>query len=514
MNSYAARPPKSLVPSVEQSAYPSKSIKNDVLFIDLNNFATFPTFPVGILVARLRQSGFGVEVLCPLAYDVPASVRERKETWKDALQRRIRMSSSPIFQIVRPVVKTGFHYMTRRPNKKVLKIAQEALSRNPDILLISAYLQHQATVIEIAKCAREKNIPLLIGGPVFNLDGPAEEWRRIPGVQAVVGAETDTCIGEIVAAAIAKEDLLQFPGVTLPGGETSKKAAPFRDLDDVPVPDYSDFPWDRYPFRVLPIMTGRGCQWGKCTFCNDVLTANGRTFRTRSVGNVLNEMKYLATRHQTTNFIFLDIKLNSFPAMFRGISEGVQEYVPGAQWIGTVHVDQRKDNGLTARDLRAAANAGMRRVSFGLETGSQRLLDMMKKDCTVEKNIEFLHSAYEAGISLRCSMFFGYPGETHEDIEETVQFLKNHGHCIDRIRLSRFAILESTPIYDAIRNEPDKYKDVKITELQPKLGAVRHVHNTASDSKYRRAKRSLLEEVSKVNSRELRSAARVFDGLM
>ena len=48
---------------------------------------------------------------------------------------------------------------------------------------------------------------------------------------------------------------------------------------------------------------------------------------------------------QTNNFLFLDLKLNSYPALWRGIIEGIQQRIPGAQWIGTIHVDTRKDSG-------------------------------------------------------------------------------------------------------------------------------------------------------------------------
>lgn len=51
-------------------------------------------------------------------------------------------------------------------------------------------------------------------------------------------------------------------------------------------------------------------------------------------------------RHNTTSFVFLDLKLNSYPAMIRGIAIRIQDLVQGAEWIGTVHVDQRKDNAL------------------------------------------------------------------------------------------------------------------------------------------------------------------------
>ena len=152
-------------------------------------------------------------------------------------------------------------------------------------------------------------------------------------------------------------------------------------------------------------------------------------------------------RHSTSNFIFLDLKLNSNPAMFRGIAEEIQAHVHGAQWVGTVHVDQRPDNGLARRDLRVAANAGMRRISFGLESGSQRLLDAMDKGASVEANSEFIRYAHEAGLSVRCTMFKGYPGETAEDLELTADFLARHAAYLDRIRYNDFSIHEGTPIY-------------------------------------------------------------------
>ncbi len=101
-------------------------------------------------------------------------------------------------------------------------------------------------------------------------------------------------------------------------------------------------------------MTGRGCQWDKCVFCSDVVSVSGRTFRTRSVDSVLLEMQEQARRHNTASFLFLDLKLNSYPDMIRGIADGIGRYVQGAEWIGTVHVDRRRDNGLSRRDLQAA----------------------------------------------------------------------------------------------------------------------------------------------------------------
>ena len=375
-----------------------------MLFVDLSNFASFPTYAIGLLVAALRHGGHEVDVLVPLAHNVPATVREHREDWRDQIVRRARHSTRASFQDLQSLIREAKDWRMRRPDERVLNAVAGALDRGAGIVLVSAYLDHMQTLRAIGRMTSARGVPLLIGGSVFNLEGPATTWRLIPGVTAVVGAECDLSIAEIVHTALNGGDLLAFPGVSLPDGRRSAPALPLRELDQVRVPDFSDFPWERYPTRVVPLMTGRGCQWGKCVFCGDVVTASGLSYRTRSSESVLAEMREQSRRLATRSFIFLDIKLNSHPRVFRGIVEGVQSAVPGAEWIGTVHVDQRRDNGLSHEDLRSAAKAGMRRVSFGLESGSQALLDAMDKGCRIEMNEAFVRNAHAAGISVRCTM--------------------------------------------------------------------------------------------------------------
>ncbi len=74
-------------------------------------------------------------------------------------------------------------------------------------------------------------------------------------------------------------------------------------------------------------------------------------------------MQEQARRHETTNFLFLDLKLNSWPEMLRGIGRNIDRYVRGAEWLGTVHVDQRPDNGLSRKDLDAAVEIDGQRGS-------------------------------------------------------------------------------------------------------------------------------------------------------
>ncbi|WP_337187130.1 radical SAM protein [Phenylobacterium sp.] len=485
-----------------------------VLIIDLNNFSSFPTLSIGLLVASLRNAGCDVRLLSPLAYDVEASERERSELILDHWKRRLHLSTWAPAAPVREAARAVRNWWNNRPHPRVLSEAAKALADKPDVLMLSAYLQHYPTVVELGRLAQAAGVPLLLGGPMFNIPETAAAWRTVPGLVALYGGEADLSVGALVEAVAAGGDLLAFDGVVLPDGRAAREAPPLRQLDSTPVPDFTDFPWDRYRVRIIPLMTGRGCQWSKCTFCSDVVSASGRTFRTRSLDTVLHEMREQARRHATSNFLFLDLKLNSNPAMFRGLAEHIQDHVPGAEWIGTVHVDQRADNGLSRRDLRAAVASGMRRISFGLESGSQRLLDLMNKGSRVEANAAFVREAHEAGLSVRCTMMKGYPGETAEDLEQTAAFLDSYGPYIDRVRFNDFSLLLGTPAYEAAKADPSQYPDLRLKGQDARRARNGYARLGADTRRYRRAKAQVLRSVYEINRRRIRSSARAFDGLM
>lgn len=486
-----------------------------VLFVDLNNFASFPTLAVGLLVAALRGAGMEVQVICPLAHDKPANQRERRESWVDHAKRRVHLSTSPAFRELRDAARRLRTWSVERPNHVALRELKRALEDQPDAVLLSAYLQHFDAVRAIAALAQAKGVPVLLGGPMFNLDAVAGAWRSIPGVSAVAGGESDHAVVAMVQALVAGRSLDDLPGVMGPEGLRRVPAQPLRPLDATPMADFTDFPWDRYPVRIVPIMTGRGCQWDRCAFCSDVVSASGRSFRTRSVQSVLLEMQEQARRHDTTNFLFLDLKLNSNPHMLRGIASGAQGVVRGAEWIGTVHVDRRADNGLSRRDLEAAVAGGMRRVSFGLETGSQRLLDLMSKGSSVDTNSQFIRDAHAAGLSVRCTMFKGFPGETAQDMELTADFLEAHSEFLDRIRFNDFSLMEGTPIHSAmVSRVEDGGTKAWALRSDAQRALLRYRNSEGADRAYRRAKARVLRAVFEVNRRPVRATARQFDGLM
>ena len=492
----------------------NNKLKNPLLFIDLNNFAAYPTLAVGYLIRSLRLADYKVDLLSPLALGVPAFARDHEENWKDQLLRRLYFSSHPLLNQFHDRLRNAHAKWLSRPHPLMIKEVHEAIAKRPSAILISAYLSQYEMCVEIGKAAKKANIPVLLGGPFFNLPNVTNEWLNIKGINAIVGGEVDFSLPDIVNTLLEKEDLSQHKGVFLTGNQAGEMIPPLQQLDQLPVPDFTDFPWDKYPHPIIPTMTGRGCSWGACTFCGDVVSANGRTFRSRGVKAVLNELVAQSKTHHTKDFIFLDIKLNSDLAVWNGLIDHFQAYVPNGRWIGTVHVNHKGDNGLSVERLLAAKKAGLTRISFGLESASQSLLDKMKKGTRIEDCSEFLLGAHAAGISVRTSMMQGFPGETVDDLRQTNTFLKQHFHALDRVRLSLFKPLPNTPFDRMYQRDPEKYSSLKQFKWDYKLARGLYRYHPNREKAYRKEKRALLKIVYAINRKPLSDDAQQFNGMM
>ena len=493
---------------------PNNKVHSPLLFIDLNNFATYPTLAVAYLIKSLRLKGHSVELLSPLALGVPAFTRDHKENWKDQFLRRLYFSDNSLINLLREHLRNIYSKRLSDPHPLMIKEVQQAIAKCPSAILISAYLSQYAMCQEVAKAAKAANIPVLLGGPFFNLDKVTKEWLNIEGITAIVGAEVDFNISDIVNTLLQKGDLSQYQGVFLKNHKLVKPCPPLQDLSKLPVPDFTDFPWHKYAHPIIPIMTGRGCSWGACTFCGDVVSANGRTFRSRGIRPVLEELRQQAKTHNSKDFIFLDIKLNSDLDVWNGLIDHFQEYVPGGRWIGTVHINHKGENGLSQERLIAAKKAGLTRISFGLETASQQLLDEMKKGTKIEDCSEFLFAAHKAKISVRTSMMLGFPGENVDDLNQTNAFLKQHFHLLDRIRLSLFKPLPETPFDRMQQRNPEKYKQLKKFKWDYKLARGIYHYRPHHEKAYRKAKRKLFKTIYEINKKPLSDDAKQFTGMM
>jgi len=294
-----------------------------ILIVDLNNFARYPTVGVGYLTSALRERGLSVELFSPLASGVEGVTREpRLRPWSlldERLRYRTAVAQNRLVRSIRSYLAERRRPSTGQNARRLMEALEERLARPPRVILISAYLMYFDLCQQICRIARERGIPIILGGAYFNEPSVADAWRAIPGLSAIVGGEAEFIIGDLVESLLADSSIEGIPGVWTPKAPPPPVLPPLKNLDSLAFPDYSDFPWERYPDRILPVITGRGCNWGVCSFCSDVTSSMGRTFRSRSPQNVLDELEYQARRHDASKFIFVDLKLNSNPKSARRI---------------------------------------------------------------------------------------------------------------------------------------------------------------------------------------------------
>lgn len=494
----------------------------NVLLVDLNNFARYPSLSVGYLAAVLRRAGQAVRVFAPLMVGVRGVARERRVGRFDLLAAKLNhhvaTSGSDHLRAWRDrLAASRLSEINRQADAVVDGFREEFARARPRVVMISTYLMYRAVCERICALCRAEGIPVLVGGPYFAEEAVVEDWLKIPGLSALAAGEVELELPRIVDALARGRDVSVFEGVIVRGADgtaAGSVAKPLPNLDAVPHPDYSDFPWDRYPNRIVPVVTGRGCGWGVCHFCSDVTSTAGRSFRSRDPADVLAELRGHHKRYGASRFVFTDLKLNSNVSMWRALSGRIQEAVPGARWIGAVHVDSQGDNGLSGSELRDASASGCVRLTTGLETGSQRMARLMRKGTQVDAISRFLHDATAAGISCRCTMILGYPGEQAEDVHASAEFLESNVDVIERVSLNRLAIVAGTRLDELVHRKPGRFAGVRIVAEDAATARVDHHNEVTRQRVHRKAVMRLLSAVHRINARPLSARAAEFEGVM
>lgn len=491
-----------------------------ILVVDLNNFARYPSIAIGYLTAILRSGGYDVDLLAPLSVGLKGVPRESPTPWWGWLDLQFRyLTGVSRNRLVRKIRSRYAAYRASelaRSRSKIVADFSRLIGNGYDAVLVSTYLMYHPHCVAIADVCKSRGIPVLIGGPYFASSDVAREWIDIPGVSVLVGGEIEPYLCELTRRVISGEPHEDIPGVWhRKNGTLSLNAPPFVHLDSLPFPDYSEFPWSKYPNAIVPIITGRGCGWGACTFCSDVTSTAGRTYRTRSPENVLSELAHQSCKHNAQLFVFTDLKLNSSLAMWHRLGSEAQRAVPGAKWIGAVHVGSHGNSGLSLEELRQARAGGMVRLTTGFESGSQRLLDKMAKGVDLGDTSRFLADAFQAGISVRMTMFTGFPGEEAADVDETTDFLTRHARYIERLPIYRFQIMSGTRFSQLLEQDTrGKYSNLLDIVPNHTQALIEHRYAQTADPAYRKAVLRLLRVVHQINRKPLRESARDFEGVM
>jgi hopanoid biosynthesis associated radical SAM protein HpnJ len=197
----------------------------------------------------------------------------------------------------------------------------------------------------------------------------------------------------------------------------------------------------KHPY--LSLHTGRGCK-SRCTFCLWPQTVGGHRYRTRSVGHVMEEMRWAKTAFpEVKEFFFDDDTFTDNLPRAEAIAKEMGK-------LGIVWSCNAKAN-VPRETLKALRDGGLRLLLVGYESGNQQILHNVKKGMRVDVAKRFAKDCRELGIRIHGTFILGLPGETKETIEETIRFATEvNPHTI---QVSLAAPYPGTFLYDqALKN--------------------------------------------------------------
>jgi len=197
------------------------------------------------------------------------------------------------------------------------------------------------------------------------------------------------------------------------------------DLDTINYParhllENSNYIWSVPGKCIKPmatIITSRGCPF-KCTFCSQKVTF-GNIVRYRSVGNVIEELTHVVEKYNIRHFSVLDDTLGLNHEKTFQLCDAII-----AEKLNITFEGYTRVNVVTYELLQKLKSAGLNRISFGVESGNQSILDAVKKGTNLEQIKRAYEIADSLGLETRLSVVFGLPGETKETIQNTIKFIK------------------------------------------------------------------------------------------
>ncbi|MFH1444978.1 MAG: radical SAM protein [Nanoarchaeota archaeon] len=324
------------------------------------------------------------------------------------------------------------------------QVSQYLKNQNPDAVGISFMTCNFDSVKEIADMAKELGKLVILGGPHPTIL-PKQTLEEI-NADIVIKNEGEITLKEVLDAAEDKKSLDGIKGIAFKkdGKIIDNAIRPFvENLDDLPVPDRRllDLKHSRGATTTgvakdsTVMFTSRGCAF-QCIFCSARLI-HGNRYRSRSMDHIFKEIdqiKELGFEHisiEDDNFTFSNNRVEEF-------CERIKPY--GITW------DVQARVGIPLDVLKKMKDAGCVKVAFGVESGSPRVLDVIKKHINLDGITDTFRNCRKAGIKTLAFFMVGHPTETKEDIGMTLNLIKKIKP--DYLFVSLATPYPGTPLYD------------------------------------------------------------------
>ena len=318
----------------------------------------------------------------------------------------------------------------------------------PDIIGFYSMFSMKKTSLELAKLLRGECDLLVVGGPLPTLN-PTDYLETFD--VAVIG-EGENSMVELVKTWVSDGDFSRVAGIAYKVNSEIGLSSPrgfVEDLDALPFPSrdlfdnelYKKYYRGKWGYTISPLITSRGCPFS-CDFCSRPVF--GKSFRSRSAGNIVDEVESIASLGYDRVW-FADDCFTLDPKRLIRVCDEIVERQVNVGWECLSRVDTM--NCEVASQMR---RAGCVRVFFGIESGNDDVLALMRKQVTVAQARKAVYAAKSAGLQVGAFFIIGYPGESDDSVLDTVRFAS--GLPLDYMSFTLPYPIPGTELHERVKN--------------------------------------------------------------
>lgn len=281
----------------------------------------------------------------------------------------------------------------------------------PDFVGVSLYSTNTEFVKVFIQKIKEKDseIKIMAGGPeCFNY---CDEKRKFVGIDLLFTGEADDIVNEAVE---------NYPKYIICKNENVV------DLNTLPFADYKDYDLLKYlKPNSISMEASRGCI-AKCSFCMETCFWS---YRYKNADRLIEEIRYYKKLYDLKSIRFNDSLINGNIKQFKKFVYSLAEEPYKVRWSSYIRIDGRMDNSLFKKMKETGADF----LSFGVESGSQKVLDDMKKGIKISEIEQNLRDSKEYDLASQLNWIIGFPTETYIDYFLSLIFIYNNRKNISQL---------------------------------------------------------------------------------
>lgn len=268
---------------------------------------------------------------------------------------------------------------------------------------------------------------------------PEETLNDTPADSVVIG-QGELTLSDLLDRIISGQDFSNVDGLAFksPNGIVKNAERTMVDINKLPAFDYSFIDVPLYENlsgrKQVDYISSQGCRF-RCNFCADPFMYK-RGWYGFTAERIADELEVLWKQYKFEHVHFQDETFFTLGHRVKSIADEFIKRKFNFSWFGTMRADQGAR--LESEVFALCKKSGLERVMVGLESGSQRMIDWMKKDIRIDQVFDSAEKCLQHDIAINFSVIIGFPGETEEDMNETLRVVRELRKMSPEFRVSIF----------------------------------------------------------------------------